>query len=106
MLKARIHPLANGRYSVIFDGKVLVERSRDPECDAARAMLALGHTGTLHMLAGKTGVPRTIIHIEKAARLATEEGPSGPRFRRFRGVENAPTAPKGIEPVSDSQDAA
>jgi len=44
------------------------------------------------MLDGKTGKPRTIIDIEKAALLITEEGPNGPRFRRFRGVEDAATA--------------
>jgi heterodisulfide reductase subunit A-like polyferredoxin len=30
-------------YSVVYDGKLLVERSRDPECDAARALLAQGN---------------------------------------------------------------
>jgi hypothetical protein len=57
-MKARLHPLGNDRYSVLFDGRLLVERSRDPECDAARALLAGGYTGTLHMLDGKTGKPR------------------------------------------------
>jgi hypothetical protein len=51
-MKARLH-LGNGRYSVLFDGKLLVERSRDPECDAARALLARGYTGQLQMLDGK-----------------------------------------------------
>jgi hypothetical protein len=59
MLKARLHPIwfpeVGYRYSVIFKGKVLVERSRDPECDAARALLAKGRRGTLIMLDGKTG---------------------------------------------------
>ena len=67
--KARLHHIGNGRYSVLFEGKLLVERSRDPECDAARVLLARGYTGTLHMLDGKTGEPRTIIDIEKAAKL-------------------------------------
>jgi hypothetical protein len=53
MLKARLH-CHDGRYSVLFDGKLLLEGSRDPECDAARALLARGYTGTLHMLDGKT----------------------------------------------------
>ena len=48
-MKARLHYNA-GSYSVIFDGKLLVERSRDPECDTARALLALGHTGKLTLL--------------------------------------------------------
>jgi hypothetical protein len=87
MLKARLHPhwTASGYlYSVICDGKLLVDRSRDPECDAARALLALGYTGKLTMLDGKTGKPRTIIDIEKAAKLTAEEGPCAPRFRKYR----------------------
>ena len=72
------------RYSVVFRGNLLVERSRDPECDAARTLLAKGITGKLTLLDGKTGKPRTIIDIEKAALLATEEGPRGPRFVKYR----------------------
>jgi hypothetical protein len=100
MLKARLHPkrvpMVGYRYSVIFRGKLLVERSRDPECDAARALIAKGITGKLAMLDGKTGKPRTVIDIEKAARLTAEEGPSAPRFRQFRGVEEAPTRLKAV----------
>ena len=59
-LKARLHH-HNGRYSVLFDGNLLVEGSRDPECDAARALLAQGITGKLTLCDGKTGRPRTII---------------------------------------------
>ena len=60
------------RYSVLFEGKLLVDRSRDPECDAARLSLAKGITGKLTMLDGKSGRPR-IMGIEKAARLTMEE---------------------------------
>jgi hypothetical protein len=63
------------RYSVLFDGNLLVERSRDPELDAARALLARGVTGRLTLLDGKTGRPRTILDIEKAAGLTVREGP-------------------------------
>ena len=88
MLRAKLHPIwipkVGYRWSVIFRGKLLVERSRDPECDAARALLAKGLTGKLTLLDGKTGKPRTIIDIEKAAFLTTEEGPTGPRFVRYR----------------------
>ena len=77
---ARLHPKWAGgrdgsRYSVLFDGKLLVDRSRDPECDAARALLAKGLSGKLTLLDGKTGKPRTIIDIEKATKLSVEEGP-------------------------------
>ena len=72
--KARLHPIwVGGRagyvYRVIHDGKLLVDRSRDPECDAARALFARGITGRLVMCDGKTGIPRTVINIEKAAKL-------------------------------------
>jgi hypothetical protein len=53
MLTARLHSVKakNGRqvYSVIFRGRLLVERSQDPECDAARALLAQGITGKLYL---------------------------------------------------------
>jgi hypothetical protein len=88
-VKARLHPKWVGgrdgyRYSVIYDGKLLVDHSRDPECDAARALVAKGITGKLTMLDGKTGRPRTIIDIEKAARLTVEETGGMPRFRKYR----------------------
>ena len=88
-LRARLHPhWVGGRtgyvYSVIFDGKLIVDRSREPECDAARALLARGITGKLTMLDGKTGKPRTTIDIKKAAWLTVEETGNSPRFRKYR----------------------
>ena len=88
-LTARLHPKWVGgrdgyRYSVIFDGKLIVDRSRDAECDAARALVAMGRTGKLTMLDGKTGRPRTIIDIETAAKLTAEEGPCAPLLRKYR----------------------
>jgi hypothetical protein len=100
-LKARLHHLGSGRYPVLFDGKLLVERSRDPESDAARALLARGYAGKLILCDGKTGKPRTIIDIEKAAQLIVEETANGPRFRRFRGVESAPRARERAGPMPD-----
>ena len=52
---------------MIFRDKLLIECSRDPECDTARALEANGIAGKLIMLEGKTGKPRTVIDIEKAA---------------------------------------
>src|SRR5262245_57612987 len=88
-LVARLHPIwAGGRagyvYSVIHDGQLLVSRSREPVCDAARALLAKGITGKLTLLDGKTGKPRIIIDIEKAAQLTVEETGGLPRFRKYR----------------------
>ena len=63
--------------------KLLVERSRDPECDAARALVAKGISGELTLLDGKTGIPRTIINIERAAKLTAEEGPGAPLLQKL-----------------------
>ena len=87
MLTARLHPIkpkGGEVYSVVFRGERIVERSRHAACDTARALLAKGVTGKLAMLDGKTGKPRMIIDIERAARLTVEEGPNGPRFVKCR----------------------
>ena len=102
-LTARLHPKWVGgrdgyRYSVICRGELIVDRSRDPECDAARALLARGITGKLTLLDGKTGKPRIIVDIEKAAKVrVSEESRDGLRFRpvdpadsSYSPVETAP----------------
>jgi hypothetical protein len=84
---------------VIFRGKLLVERSRDPECDAAPALVAKGITGKLTICDGKTGLPRTVIDIEKAAGLrASEENRDGLRFRRYLNPDISPPAAESEEP--------
>jgi hypothetical protein len=83
---------------VVLDGKLLVERSRDPECDAARALLALGHTGKLTLCDGKTGIPRTIIDIERAARLSVKRRDRS-ALRLTRAVQIERTAPKAMRLV-------
>ena len=70
-------PKRGYRYSVVFRGKLIVDRSKCPECDAARALLAMGFTGKLTMLDGKTGRPRTLIDIEKAALLTARKDQGG-----------------------------
>jgi hypothetical protein len=88
-MKARLYPNESGdRYSVLFHGEIIVERSRDPECDTARALLARGYTGKLTMLDGKTGKPCTYIDIEKAAKLtARENSVRGPHFAKWKPFE-------------------
>ena len=107
MLTARLHPVKakNGRqvYSVIFRGKRLVEGSGDPECDAARALLVQGITGKLTLCDGKTGIPRTIIDIEKAARLRSVETANGPRFRRHETCAEGSPRPETDEDEGEGQ---
>jgi hypothetical protein len=67
----------NWGYNVVYDGDLIVDHSRDPECDAARALLARDITGKLTLLDGKTGRPRTVVGIEKAAKLRTVDPDRG-----------------------------
>jgi hypothetical protein len=108
-LTVHLHPPArksgipySGRYGVSLDGEMIVENSRDPECDLARALLARGITGTVTIVDGATGKPRTIINIEKAARLRTIETGACPRFRAVETCAESPpageTASLGITP--------
>jgi hypothetical protein len=106
----------------------MVEAKLEQEVTELRAtLLALqGCTGSLHMFdAGGFQVTRkrepwgiryvytprppmlrTIINIEKAAQLTTVETANGPRFRRFRHVDSAPTAPEAASLISSSPKAA
>ena len=90
MHKARLHAKwkKNGyRYAVLFSGRLIVENSRDPEHDAARALVAMGVTGKLTLCDGKSGHPRTIIpDIEQAAGFSmSEESRDGFRLEALRG---------------------
>ena len=104
MMKARLHPhWIGGRtgylYSVIYEGKLSVERAREPESDAARALVAKGITGELTLLDGKTGRPRTIVNIERAAKLRTAEPNRGVvHFQTWApfSLVNAPSPETGL----------
>jgi hypothetical protein len=90
---------------VICDGELLVSKSADAACDAARALKAKGITGNLIMLDGKTGKPRYTVSIEKAAGLTVEEGPCAPRFRKYRarGGSEARSAEMASDGLADQE---
>src|SRR5262245_16475371 len=89
------------RYKVVFAGEIIVERSRDPETDLARALLDRGHTGIVTMLDGATGTRRTVINIEKAANVRIVETGTYPRFRRIETCAESP--PAAGTPMGDSR---
>ena len=96
-LTAELHskPKPNDRhwyaYDVLFDGDLIVTDSRDPEHDLARALLARGLTGTVTLIDGKTGKPRTHINIEKAAPWCV--GSNLERYR-WKGAERSDYSPQ------------
>jgi hypothetical protein len=82
----------------LLDGELIVTGSTDPETDLARALLARGIVGVLELLDAVTGKPRTIIHIENAAKIRTAEDRNrGPRFVKWReGGVCGRSSPDGI----------
>jgi hypothetical protein len=71
-------------YDVVFDGEHIITGSRDPECDAARALLARGIAGLIQIV-DSAGKPRAHINVEKAAKLtAREDSHRGPRFAKWQ----------------------
>jgi hypothetical protein len=75
----------------------------------ARALFKRGYTGKLHMLDGKTGKPRTIIDIEKAAQLRTVETDNAPCSRNVACAErpySPETGEAGTELPTNSTEAA
>ena len=81
-LTAELFAIGN-RFNVIFEGELVLEGVRDPECDLARVLVARGYSGLVTMLDGNTGKPGTVINIEKAAKLTVVEGPNGPKFVKY-----------------------
>jgi hypothetical protein len=72
------------RYAVSIDGQKIVGESRDPECDAARVLLARNITGMVKLLDANTGMHRSTVNIKKAARLRTYDDSRGLGFERWK----------------------
>lgn len=76
------------RWRVLHDGIVIVENSRDPEHDAARALAALGLRGTIETRHAGSDIVSMRLDIAKAAgRTVIENENTGPRFGRWRAFD-------------------
>jgi hypothetical protein len=72
-------------YNVTLDGELVLERSRDPECDLARVLLGRGITGIVTVHDGNTGRPRTQVNVEKlATRTVREDRAKGPMLVKWK----------------------
>jgi hypothetical protein len=85
-------------YDVLLDGELIISDSRDPDTDLARALLSRG--GVVTVLDGRTGKARTLVNIEKAAKLRlTEEDRNGLRYRKYlEHPDNGSSAGEGRKP--------
>jgi hypothetical protein len=88
--------LATGGYVYAgrLDGEVLVTGSRDPEHDAARALLARGQAGKFWTVDAKTGRRRMLVDIAKAALLSVAESDRrGLQVRCWKGFSREDVEP-------------
>jgi hypothetical protein len=75
-------------YDVTYLGKTLLERTRNPAYDSARALQSLGATGQLSVVDGVTGVKRMTVDIEKGAKLvASDHKQRGLSVRKWKPYE-------------------
>lgn len=88
-------------YSVEYQGEVIVDRSADAACDAARALQARGITGHVTMLDGVTGKARYIVNIEKAATMTVLDGNRGPSSTRYKPFSRASVSRHSAESPSE-----
>jgi hypothetical protein len=74
-----------------LDGELVLERSRDPECDLARVLLGRGITGMVDVHDGNTGKVRTQVNVEKLATCTVREdrakGPMLVKWKPYSTVE-------------------
>ncbi|WP_421359690.1 hypothetical protein [Agrobacterium rosae] len=73
-------------YSVVFQGQIIISKTRNPTADACRRLLALGHSGRLEVWGSGEHFARLIIRdIEIAACLTVSENIAhGPRVAAYQ----------------------
>jgi hypothetical protein len=73
------------RYRVTHNRVTLVEGTKNPEFDSARALLGRGIVGQVEVWRHGANCPAMRFDVEKAAKLTIEESDrSGPRFTRWQ----------------------
>ena len=78
-------------YDLVFEGETIVKGSTTPELNACRVLLARGLTGKLEIFDAVTNKPRSIVDIEKGAKLTvTETRTVGPKFGKWKPQPDGP----------------
>jgi len=77
------------RYTVWYQGEILLKSSRVPFCDAARALLAMGKTGSLQVKRRGSDRIEARSNIESLAKLSVKDGGgASPHFREYKEFGN------------------
>ncbi|MEO9299014.1 hypothetical protein [Devosia alba] len=94
----RSRPLNPGepmKFSTSLDRQPVVIRSTTPFFDSCRVLASWGFTGKVQFVDAVTGTPRMSMSIPAGAKLTIEDGPAGPRTRKFRGTDAGETTKDG-----------
>ena len=85
----RSRPLNPGeaqKFNTSLDGQPVVTRSSVPMYDSCRVLQSWGFVGKVAFLRAD-GVVRMTMDIAAGAKLTVEEGPSGPKVRKYRHAD-------------------
>jgi hypothetical protein len=84
--------------NVMIDGDLVLERSRDPECDLARVLQSRGISGQVTVLDGNTGKARSIVNVDRLAKSRSYDDKRGLGFERWKAFPGL--AVEGYSPES------
>lgn len=85
----RTRPLNPGepiKFSTTMDGQPVVTRSAVPMYDSCRVLASWDLTGKAKFVRADGTVGMTM-DIQAGAKLTVEEGPGGPKVRKYRGTD-------------------
>jgi hypothetical protein len=93
------------------NGGTLIESTKNPEFDSARALLALGIVGQVEVWRSGASFSAMRLDIEKAVRLTVEEGDrEGLRFVRWRPLSphnvSGAVSCRAVSPKTDANEGA
>lgn len=82
-----LNPGETQKFSTNLDGRPVVTRSSTPFFDSCRVLASWGFAGKVKFVDAATGASRMSMSIPIGAKLTVEDGPAGPRTRKYRGTE-------------------
>lgn len=103
----RTRPLNPGepiKFSTTLDDQPVVTRSTTPLFDSCRVLAAFGFAGKVQFVK-PDGTPTMSMEIERGAASTVEEGPSGPKVRKYRRADRGEAMTSGSNPDAAATEA-